>query len=363
MAEYAVCAQNLVPNGNFEEVVVCIEYNLNCGPMGWRLTSSDPPSYYSEFKKGDTIASAHWTSFVPFSLFNRGLYREYLQTSILCPLEKGHKYRISMQIKPEEFAIKEFGVIFVSKYILTPENQLIILNPQIKFRADHFWYDPNGNWMTVSAEYIATGTEKYLLIGNFRPNLATEYKEIEFEGKEKKQSTYYVDNVVLKPVNNDPICDYSTYLSVIRNNRWRHTNPADNFFPVKEIENPVAFDTLIPARIIKNKPIILKNIFFDVDKYELLPESNTELKKLVSLLMDNQDLLIEIRGHTDNTGEKYHNEELSLHRAEAVAGYLINNGILQKRITVKGFASESPIDTNETPQGRQKNRRVEFVVN
>ena len=363
MIEFATGAQNLIPNGDFEEVVVCIEYNLNCGPMGWRLTSSDPPSYYSEFKKGDTIAHAHWTSFVPFSLFNRGLYREYLQTTLLCPLAKGHSYSMSLQIKPEEFAIKEFGVLFMSNYIITPENKLINSNPQIKFTADHFWYNPKTNWMTVTAEYIATGTEKYLLIGNFRPNLGTEYKEIEFEGKEKRQSTYYVDNVILKPVHNDPICDYTNYLSIIRNNRWRHTNPAQNFFPEKEMENPVAFDTLISTKIIKNKPVILKNIFFAIDRYELLGESNTELKKLSKLLTDNQDFQIEIRGHTDNTGEKIHNEELSLHRAEAVAEYLKNSGISQKRITVKGFASESPIDTNETPEGRQKNRRVEFVVN
>jgi len=357
-----ISAQNLVPNGNFEEEVICIEYNLKCGPMGWRLTSPDPPSYYSEFKKSDTIASSHWTSFVPFSMLNRGKYREYLQTSILCPLEKGRKYIISMQVKPEEFAVKEIGVWFVSNYIITPENQVIAANPQIKFRNEHFFYDPKGKWITLTSSFVANGTEKYLLIGNFRPQLLTEYKEIDFKGKEKRQSTYYIDNVMFKPANNQPVCDYSDYLTIIRNNRWRHTNPNNNFFPTTKSEKAIAFDTLSATEIIKNQPIILKNIYFDIDKYELLPESNTELKKLVKLLTDKPDLAIEISGHTDNTGDEPHNQELSLHRAEAVAQYLKINGIAEKRISVKGLASTQPIATNETAEGRQKNRRVEFVV-
>jgi OmpA-OmpF porin, OOP family len=355
-------AQNLLPNGDFEEDVICIEYNLKCGPMGWRLTSADPPSYYSEFKKGDTIASAHWTSFVPFSMNNRGKYREYLQTSILCPLEKGRKYTFSMQIKPEEFAVKEIAVLFVSNYIITPENQLITGNPQIKFHNDHFLFDPKGGWITLTSTYVATGAEKYLLIGNFRPNSFADSREIEYKGKEKRQSTYYIDNVILKPITNQKICDFTDYLAIIRNNRWRHTNPSLNFFPTSKPEVPLAFDTLSMAKIKKNQPVILKNIFFDTDKYELLPRSFPELQKLVKLLNDTPGLAIEINGHTDNTGDEQHNRQLSLKRAESVANYLKSNRIEEVRITYKGFASSIPIDTNETPEGRQKNRRVEFLL-
>ncbi len=357
-----VNAQNLIPNGDFEEEVICIEFNLKCGPMGWRLTSSDPPSYYSEFKKGDTIASAHWTSFVPFSLQDRGKYREYLQTSILCPLEKGRKYNISMQLKPEEFAVKEIGIWFVSNYIITPENQIIAANPQVKFRNERFWYDPKGKWITLTSSYIANGTEKYLLIGNFRPHLLTEYKEIDFEGKEKRRSTYYIDNVALKPANGQPTCDFTDYLTLIRNNRWRHTNPNDNFFPSSKSEKTMAFDTPSSTEVIINQPFILRNIFFDVDKYELLPESYHELQKLSKLLTDKPGLTIEICGHTDDTGNELHNQKLSLHRAETVANFLKENGVIEKRISFKGFASTQPIATNETPEGRKKNRRVEVVV-
>ncbi len=355
-------AQNLIPNGNFEEEVICIEYNLKCGPMGWRLASLDPPSYFSEFKKGDTVASAQYTSFVPFSLEYMGKYREYLQTSILCPLEKGRQYSFSMKYKAVEFAVKEIGVLFVANYIITSDNQIITANPQIKFRNAHFLFDAKNTWITLNTTYIANGTEKFLLIGNFLPQLLTDYKEIEFSGKEKRRSTYYIDDVVLKPADDNHTCDLTDYLTLIRSNRYRHTNPNSNFFPTMKPEKPIPFDSASITEVIKYKPIILKNIFFDVDKYELLPASFPELDKLMKLLSYNSELIIEIRGHTDNTGNEFHNGELSHNRAEAVANYLKTYGIAQKRITVKGFASSQPIESNETPAGRQENRRVEFVI-
>ena len=114
--------------------------------------------------------------------------------------------------------------------------------------------------------------------------------------------------------------------------------------------------------IITGKAVILKNIYFDVDKYDLLPKSFKELEKLVKLLTEKQGLAIEIRGHTDLTGNEAHNWDLSLNRAKAVVHYLVSEGINENRITYQGFASTLPISANDTPEGRQDNRRVEFVV-
>jgi len=108
--------------------------------------------------------------------------------------------------------------------------------------------------------------------------------------------------------------------------------------------------------------IILKNIFFDTDKYVLKPESLVELNKLLDLLRNNTNMHIEISGHTDDVGTEAYNEKLSTMRAKAVYDYLIRNGISPDRLAYKGYGYSRPIDSNLTEEGRANNRRTEFKV-
>lgn len=108
--------------------------------------------------------------------------------------------------------------------------------------------------------------------------------------------------------------------------------------------------------------IALRNIFFDVAKANLRPESNAELDRLVKLLQDVPKLKIEISGHTDNTGSATANEVLSQQRAEAVVTYLKAKGIDASRMTAKGYGMNSPVAPNTTEEGRQQNRRTEFEI-
>ncbi len=117
---------------------------------------------------------------------------------------------------------------------------------------------------------------------------------------------------------------------------------------------------LQPIRV--GETVILKNIFFDTDKYDLKDESISELAKLIQLLKSNPDVHIEISGHTDNQGSDEHNLVLSRNRAQAVYNYLILNGIAKERLNYSGFGLTRPIDTNDTEQGRANNRRTEFKV-
>lgn len=101
-------------------------------------------------------------------------------------------------------------------------------------------------------------------------------------------------------------------------------------------------------------------MLFDFDKAQLLNISKTELNKLSRYLKTNPSLTIEIYGHTDAVGLDSRNQELSEQRAQAVANYLITQGISTTRIKWFGFGSSQPISTNTTEQGRQQNRRVAF---
>jgi outer membrane protein OmpA-like peptidoglycan-associated protein len=112
----------------------------------------------------------------------------------------------------------------------------------------------------------------------------------------------------------------------------------------------------------KDEIVVLKNIFFDTDKYDLKSESTTELEKLLNLLNKNPKIKIQISGHTDNVGEDKYNQILSENRAKAVYDYLITNGIAKERLTYMGYGEAVPVGTNETDEGRANNRRTEFKV-
>ena len=107
--------------------------------------------------------------------------------------------------------------------------------------------------------------------------------------------------------------------------------------------------------------IQLEGIQFATGSAEILPSSESTLAKAYSTLKYYPELEIEIQGHTDNVGAAETNMKLSQERAAAVKAYLVNKGIGENRITIKGYGEEKPIASNDTPEGRQKNRRIEFV--
>jgi outer membrane protein OmpA-like peptidoglycan-associated protein len=108
--------------------------------------------------------------------------------------------------------------------------------------------------------------------------------------------------------------------------------------------------------------IILRNIFFDFDKATLRPESKVELERVYTILTENPRMKVRIAGHTDNIGSDEYNQRLSEARAKAVYEYLISRGISADRLSYIGYGESRPIDTNETSEGRQNNRRVELEI-
>lgn len=107
---------------------------------------------------------------------------------------------------------------------------------------------------------------------------------------------------------------------------------------------------------------ILRNIFFDTDKFTLKSESKVELDRLLKLLNENATIKIQISGHTDNSGTPEHNRVLSENRAKTVVSYLTENGIDIKRLVAKGYGETQPIASNDTEEGRAQNRRTEFMI-
>jgi flagellar motor protein MotB len=111
-----------------------------------------------------------------------------------------------------------------------------------------------------------------------------------------------------------------------------------------------------------NVPVSLKNILFESGTANLKKESRFELMALVQFLNDNPQLKLKITGHTDNIGTEADNQILSEKRASAVVDFLKQKGIAMERLIHEGKGETMPVDDNNTEEGRQNNRRIEFLI-
>jgi outer membrane protein OmpA-like peptidoglycan-associated protein len=131
----------------------------------------------------------------------------------------------------------------------------------------------------------------------------------------------------------------------------RGTNPLDpaDDFPKPKVE-----------KLEVGKAMVLEGIVFQTGKAAIEPQSEETLMHAFTTLKENPEVTVEIRGYTDNVGVAAANKKLSLRRAEAVRAWLTQKGIDAQRIGAKGFGPANPIGDNATPEGRAKNRRIEF---
>jgi OmpA-OmpF porin, OOP family len=356
-------SQNLVPNSSFEDF---IDFNIT-NDTGWhKVQGSDTPDYFNLsdnsnrklFKEylGGTIPKTG-NGFVGIFCYrvhpgrNVKDIREFIETPLVSELEKDSLYRMEVSLcldKESNIAIKNFGMLFSNSSLHTDKDlKLSSLKPQIEFSSS--FLDSIKSWITLQSFYKAGGSEKYLMIGNFksdRNTITRKIRPVVEKGKRKKwdlesgeKSTYYyVDDVIIEKaeeVNRIPIVDYK----------------------IEELT-----DTFNINEIKVDTGIVLKNIFFEFDKWDLLPESYNEINKLYHLMNTNPTVRIKLEGHTDNFGSYDYNLRLSLKRVESVASYLIRNGISPDRIELAGYSYAYPLASNDTAEGRQINRRVEFKI-
>ncbi|HTL07577.1 MAG TPA: OmpA family protein [Chitinophagaceae bacterium] len=137
---------------------------------------------------------------------------------------------------------------------------------------------------------------------------------------------------------------------------------SDNF-PLSQKLPDSTYKIDIPLQPLEaNATVILKNIFFDVNKYALKSESQVELDNVILLLKENPSLRIQINGHTDNVGKSADNITLSNNRAKAVVDYLSAKGIDARRLSYQGLGDKEPVADNKTEAGRALNRRTELKV-
>lgn len=141
---------------------------------------------------------------------------------------------------------------------------------------------------------------------------------------------------------------YLYYLDILDLSGLNPDEPAERNFYLQKIE--------------VGTKVVLDNIYFETGKSVLTPNSFESLDQVVRFLENNESVRLEISGHTDNTGSLRINTRLSEARARAVVKYIVDNGISESRLEYKGYADTQPVAENDTPEGREMNRRVEFKV-
>ncbi len=125
--------------------------------------------------------------------------------------------------------------------------------------------------------------------------------------------------------------------------------------------NPQALDIYLePVR--SGKSMVLNNLFFDNNKFNLQPQSRTELNRLIEFMRQYRDVQIEVSGYTDNVGTTEANMTLSQRRAQAVTEYLAGHGIAVSRLRAKGYGAAKPLADNDTEAHRRINRRIELHI-
>lgn len=276
-------------------------------------------------------------------------WHEYLMVELDSTLYAGQRYYAEVWVLRSERSARasnNIGMLF-SDTIITTNNRLpLYFTPQIN--AEKPVETKGSRWKKVSGVFEAEKDMKFLVIGNFYPDDQTEIIKYP-EGE--RGSYYYIDDILVR----------DAYPNERLSDRPKECIPPAPKKKVIEkastIEAPVTAFELEVGDILE-----LRNIFFEFDKAELLPESKDELDMLVDLLYDYPHMEVEISGHTDNIGAESYNQKLSEARAKAVVDYLIEHNTDQSRLSFVGYGMSKPIAPNDSEAGRRKNRRVEFKV-
>jgi len=245
---------------------------------------------------------------------------EYIGIKLKEKLKPNKKYSASFWIRLGKEKNKRhnsfllntyFGMLF-SNNLFQNDTKIITAKPQVNIGSIEQWVD-HKNWVKIEAIFTCTNEFEYLYLGQFR--------------------------------------DMNEMASILL-----------GYVLIDDVTVFELPDTLEETEFKKNKPIVLKHVFFNSGNSKLLPSSFSELNRVANYLKNNTNLVIEFIGHTDSQGTKEKNLELSIARAKAVYSYIEKQGVDITRLSFKGYGRTRPIKNNKYAYDRKMNRRVEIVL-
>ncbi len=367
-------AQNLVFNPNFEVYGNCPDkFTVNFTRViipHWESPTEGTPDYYNTCSEGLAGVPKNWAGdcspksgdgYVGIYVWKVGGFREYLQGKLTTFLVKGETYKFQFYVSQSlnaEYFIQNIGLVLTNKPILSQRNiykeeisiepkkidrlhpNIISKKPITTQKNDYFINPERGNyleaklpaimsemkeWELVEWIYIASGGEQYITIGNFLPQNETALKKAEFRLYE------------------EPMLNQSAYvliddMSVVSLNEIKEK-------PEKEFD----------------ESIIMSDVNFTFNSYMLTLAGYNFMDSLLDKLKNNlTEYHLKIVGHTDNAGTENYNKNLGHKRAQRVADYFIAHDFGNENVIIESMGESMPIGSNETEEGRKRNRRVEI---
>jgi outer membrane protein OmpA-like peptidoglycan-associated protein len=345
-------AQNLIPNPGFEVYLECPRHlgNFQDDVAIWTTPTEGSTDYFHLCSKymgtPENFNGAQNTfegkGYAGFYAYAPEDYREYLQIKLKTPLKKEKSYLLSFHVSLAErsdFAIRDFGVLFSSVPLSLKTKKTLTRGRRYSVKGNDYHYleisnegfiDDTSVWIQVETELKAKGSERYLILGNFRSNKET--PTIKTSRDSNKGAYYYIDQVEL----------------------WEQPEPG----PVSDL----AHGDMDQGDFRLDSLQVFRSLLFEFDTYQLSGSGKEELKSLYGFLEADPTLELHLGGHTDAMGSPQYNQRLSERRCRAVASYLNELGIPASRIRWQGYGASQPIASNTTEAGRSRNRRVEFII-
>jgi OOP family OmpA-OmpF porin len=345
-------AQNLVPNGSFEEYSVCpASFTATTAAFklpGWKSGGLGPPDHFHYCSRGDASVPYNWAG-IAEAYEGDGYagiymwtdddtdYREYLRCKLAESLIKDSTYYIELHYKVSSYSnysIDRIGLALTAENTVINHDRVIEYPSALNIIRDSALTKFTGIWEAARFEYKAMGDETLLTIGNFFTNEKTKSHRLVARQVSEPMlahgAYYYIDAVLVVPK--------------FKIQRQLAENVAPGF---------------VPERAAFNTPYVLKNIQFEINSATLTPGSFAELDRLSEFLFAHKEIKIEISGHTDDVGEDAYNMDLSRKRAESVKAYLISKQIEASSISSLGYGKTQPLIQSTSTDARKLNRRVE----
>jgi outer membrane protein OmpA-like peptidoglycan-associated protein len=422
--EYEKCPENYTPMDNTHKLIPFWTYPTFATPDYFNRCSSGPVTVPANFagKSEPKTGDAYMGSILSGTSES---YREYFQGELREPMIEGKQYCVTFSYRLASYsqiAVDQLSVFLSEEETLVEGKEALGRKPQIRNK-DGLFLDNVEGWKEMCRVHVASGGEKYFIIGNFNNYDNTNYVVVDktvVNLRDKAYAYYYFDDISIKPLENCNDCpcvqqDFETAFidtfytggkdpvtgnvdQIVNDGRisigiyggtepytvtWSNgaTGTSLNNLPagtysyqaqdkfnckssgeVTFIEPEIKKDEFSEGlqNIEEGAAIILENIFFEFNKTALLPESYEELDKVVSFIKENDIKKIEISGHTDSEGSDSYNQKLSEGRAKSVVNYLTQQGVVPEKLIAVGYGEARPIDTNTSEEGKAKNRRVEF---
>lgn len=331
-------SQNLVENPSFEAFLECPDHLGNFGEdlKYWSVPTQGSTDYFNSCSlsmgvpvnfMGEQTAK-FGEAYSGFYMYAPEDYREYIQGELKEPLQKGITYTLSFYIclaENSDYAVRDFDFLFSTKPVEVNIKKGLSKWQLSKIEGNDFtegeilgdeFIREENSWTMVATTFVAQGSERFIVIGNFKNNASTRRQRLAKE---------------------------------------RHVNGAYYFMDMVYVGEGVQTYALDEAHI-------FENVHFNFDEFHLGEKGTHEIKRVFNYLQSDSTLQIVINGYTDNLGASSYNENLSFKRAKAVANKLIQLGLARQRITWNGFGAIRSLGNNRDEEGRAKNRRVEFVI-